>query len=69
MNFKQIIECTVEYLPAGRRNGIDCQERNIRGLLGIDESGFIHRYDYSTKSWALFPAPTGPSVNNPPTES
>lgn len=69
MNFVQIIECTVERLPAGRYNGIDCQERNTRGLLGIDQSGFIHRYDYATKSWALFPGPSKPSANNPPTES
>lgn len=69
MNFVQIIECTVEHTPAGRRNGIDCGERNIRGLLGIDQSGFIHRYNYLTKTWTIFPGPTEPSANNLPTES
>lgn len=51
IDFVQIIECTVEHQPAGRRNGIDCGERNVRGLIGISRDGNLFRYDYINKTW------------------
>ncbi len=54
IKFKQLIECTTEFLPGGRRNGIDCLEKSKSGLLGISEDGDLFKYDYSTMTWTPF---------------
>ncbi len=75
INFKQIIECMVEHTPAGRRNGIDCVETSRRGLLAIDMSGDLYRYNYSTKEWARqvamveYPTPSLLSSSTPAIEA
>ncbi len=51
IKFAQIIECVVDVLPAGRRNGLDCQRKETRGLLGIDKEGDLYKYSYETGEW------------------
>jgi len=74
IEFSQILECTVEHTPAGRRNGIDCGERNVRGLVGVSRGGDLYRYNYATKAWYrwyvdVVPTPPSPSSSNPPIEA
>jgi hypothetical protein len=55
MKIVQLIECTVTATSSKAHDRMDAVVKTEKGLLAVDESGGIWRFDYLNLSWKTWP--------------